>query len=67
MDFWNVFRQRRKVDFFDLLLAQAEKTLAGFRALAKFLEAKVGRRMSVNWNRRQTTFGGCWWMSRTKR
>jgi len=36
--FWQIFRARKKVDFFDLLQAQAEKTLSGCQALVKFLE-----------------------------
>jgi len=36
--FWNIFGRRKKADFFDLLLAQAEKTLSGCQALVKFLE-----------------------------
>jgi uncharacterized protein len=38
MSFWKIFGRKRKVDFFELLLAQAEKTLAGCRALLRFLE-----------------------------
>jgi uncharacterized protein len=38
MSFWNIFGKTREVDFYDLLLAQAEKTLSGCRALVAFLE-----------------------------
>ncbi len=38
MAFWKLFRRREKVDFFELLLAQAEKTLSGCNALVRFLE-----------------------------
>lgn len=38
MDFWNIFRPKRNVDFYALLLAQTEKTLSGCHALARFLE-----------------------------
>lgn len=37
MTFWRIFSNRKKVDFFDLLLRQAEKTLGGCDALARFL------------------------------
>jgi len=36
--FWKLFGAKRDVDFFDVLLAQAEKTLSGCQALVKFLE-----------------------------
>lgn len=38
MSFWKIFGSKRKVDFFELLLAQTEKTSEGCRALVKFLE-----------------------------
>jgi uncharacterized protein Yka (UPF0111/DUF47 family) len=38
MAFWKLFGSKRDVDFFDLLLDQAEKTNAGCYALVKFLE-----------------------------
>lgn len=38
MDFWNIFRPKRNVDFYALLLAQTQKTLSGCYALARFLE-----------------------------
>lgn len=38
MSFWKIFGAKREVDFFDLLLAQAEKTLMGCQALVNFLE-----------------------------
>jgi uncharacterized protein len=37
MSFWKAFGRKRKVDFYDLLLAQAEKTLVGCHALVRFL------------------------------
>ncbi len=40
MSFWKIFGRKKKIDFFDLLLAQAEKTLAGCEALVRFLEGK---------------------------
>ncbi len=38
MSFWKLFRSKREVDFFSLLLDQAEMTSAGCQALLKFLE-----------------------------
>ncbi|MGO9566757.1 MAG: DUF47 domain-containing protein [Desulfomonilaceae bacterium] len=38
MAFWKLFRSKREVDFYVLLLEQAEKTNAGCQALLKFLE-----------------------------
>ncbi len=38
MSFWKLFRSKREVDFYGLLLDQAEKTSAGCQALLKFLE-----------------------------
>jgi uncharacterized protein Yka (UPF0111/DUF47 family) len=38
MAFWKLFGSKKDVDFFDLLLDQAEKTNAGCHALVKFLE-----------------------------
>jgi uncharacterized protein len=38
MSFWDIFGRRREADFYGLLLAQAEKTHAGCRALAAFLD-----------------------------
>ncbi|MBI5250725.1 MAG: DUF47 family protein [Desulfomonile tiedjei] len=43
MSFWNIFGRKREVDFYDLLLAQAEKTLEGCRALVAFLEDQGDR------------------------
>ncbi|MCX5861729.1 MAG: DUF47 family protein [Deltaproteobacteria bacterium] len=40
MSFWKMFGRKSKVDFFDLLLTQAEKTLNGCQALARFLEGQ---------------------------
>ncbi len=40
MSFWKMFGPKSKVDFFDLLLTQAEKTLNGCQALARFLEGQ---------------------------
>jgi len=37
MPFWKIFGRRARADLFDLLLDQAEKTLEGCTALAKFL------------------------------
>ncbi len=41
MSFWTLFGKRREVDFYELLIAQAEKTLAGCRALAAFLDDRA--------------------------
>ncbi|MEW6141300.1 MAG: DUF47 family protein [Thermodesulfobacteriota bacterium] len=38
MSFWNFFKPKRRVDFFELLLQQAEKTLDGCNALVRFLD-----------------------------
>ncbi len=38
MSFWKLFSSKTEVDFFGLLLDQAEKTNAGCHALVKFLE-----------------------------
>jgi uncharacterized protein len=40
MAFWKLFGSKKDVDFFDLLLDQAEKTNAGCQALVKFLEGE---------------------------
>jgi uncharacterized protein len=40
MAFWKLFGSKGDVDFFDLLLDQAEKTNAGCHALVKFLEGE---------------------------
>jgi hypothetical protein len=40
MAFWKLFGSKREVDFFDLLLDQAEKSNAGCHALVKFLEGE---------------------------
>jgi uncharacterized protein len=40
MAFWNLFGSKGDVDFFDLLLDQAEKTNAGCHALVKFLDGE---------------------------
>jgi uncharacterized protein len=42
MSFWNMLGRKKKVDFFDLLLSQTERTLSGCQALVKFLEGKSG-------------------------
>jgi uncharacterized protein Yka (UPF0111/DUF47 family) len=47
VSFLQIFRAKRDVDFFDLLLAQAEKTLKGCEALVKFLEEE-GRPETLN-------------------
>jgi uncharacterized protein Yka (UPF0111/DUF47 family) len=38
MSFWSIFGKKREADFYGLLLSQAEKTLAGCKALVRFLE-----------------------------
>ncbi|AFM26851.1 DUF47 domain-containing protein [Desulfomonile tiedjei] len=38
MAFWKLFSGRRETDFYELLLLQAEKTLAGCAALVAFLD-----------------------------
>jgi len=38
MSVWHLFGSTGDVDFFELLIAQAEKTLSGCQALTKFLE-----------------------------
>jgi len=40
MSFWTIFGHKRKANFFDLLLSQAEKTLKGCEALTKFLQGQ---------------------------
>jgi uncharacterized protein len=40
MSFWDIFSRKSDPDFFDLLSAQAEKTLAGCHALLKFLDGQ---------------------------
>jgi uncharacterized protein len=40
MSFWDIFSRKSDPDFFDLLLAQAEKTLGGCHALLKFLDGR---------------------------
>jgi uncharacterized protein len=40
MSIWNIFRHKSKVDFYDLLLRQAEKTLGGCKALSDFLRGE---------------------------
>ncbi len=40
MSFWSVFGGKQRADFFELLLAQAEKTLSGCEALVHFLEER---------------------------
>ena len=40
MAFWKLFSSKKDVDFYDLLLDQAEKTNAGCHALVKFLEGE---------------------------
>jgi len=43
MSFWKLFGSKREVDFFDLLLDQAEKTNTGCQALVKYLEGDGDR------------------------
>lgn len=38
MSLWKIFGQKREVDFYDLLVAQSEKTLLGCQALVRFLD-----------------------------
>ena len=40
MSIWNIFRHKSKVDFYHLLLRQAEKTLGGCKALSSFLRGE---------------------------
>lgn len=40
MAFWNIFSKKREIDFYELLLSQAEKTLAGCKALVSFLSGE---------------------------
>jgi uncharacterized protein len=40
VSFWKFFSPSRKTDFFDLLLAQAEKTLQGCECLLRYLEGE---------------------------
>lgn len=40
MSIWKFFGRKSKVDFYDLLLSQAEKTLGGCKALSRFLEGE---------------------------
>jgi uncharacterized protein Yka (UPF0111/DUF47 family) len=40
MAFWKLFSGRREADFYELLLLQAEKTLAGCTALLAFLDTQ---------------------------
>jgi len=47
--FWRIFSGRRKVDFFDLLLRQAEKTLGGCDALARFLRSQASAEDVRRW------------------
>jgi len=47
--FWRIFSGRRKVDFFDLLLRQAEKTLGGCDALARFLRNQASAEDVRRW------------------
>lgn len=49
MTFWRIFSGRRKVDFFDLLLRQAEKTLGGCDALARFLRNQASAEDVRRW------------------
>lgn len=49
MTFWRIFSGRRKVDFFDLLLRQAEKTLGGCDALARFLRSQASAEDVRRW------------------
>lgn len=38
MSLWKIFGQKREVDFYDLLVAQSEKTLLGCQSLVRFLD-----------------------------
>lgn len=49
MTFWRIFSGKRKVDFFDLLLRQAEKTLGGCDALARFLRNQADAEEVRRW------------------
>lgn len=49
MTFWRIFSGKRKVDFFDLLLRQAEKTLGGCDALARFLRNQADAEEIRRW------------------
>ncbi len=49
MTFWRIFSGRKKVDFFDLLLRQAEKTLGGCDALARFLRSQADAEEVRRW------------------
>lgn len=49
MTFWRIFSNRKKVDFYDLLLRQAEKTLGGCDALARFLRNQAGAEDVRRW------------------
>ncbi len=40
MSIWKFFGRKSKVDFYDLLLSQAEKPLGGCKALSSFLEGE---------------------------
>jgi uncharacterized protein len=40
MSIWQLFGNKKKVDFFDLLLSQAEKTLEGCEGLLAFLQGQ---------------------------
>ncbi len=40
MAFWKIFGHKRDIDFYELLLAQAEKTLMGCKALMDFLSGE---------------------------
>ncbi len=43
MSFWKIFSRKSKADFYSLLLAQAEKTLEGCKALVSFLDEQGSR------------------------
>ena len=38
MALWKIFGSKREIDFYELLLSQSEKTLAGCQALVRFLD-----------------------------
>ncbi|MEW6441593.1 MAG: DUF47 family protein [bacterium] len=49
MAFWRLFSPRRKVDFYELLLRQAEKTLGGCDALLRFFQGQTGAEEVRRW------------------
>lgn len=49
MTFWRIFSGRKRVDFYDLLLRQAEKTLGGCDALVRFLRNQASAEDVRRW------------------